>query len=293
MTTLSAAATVPGIRRATLDDADVCGQICYDAFVTINRAHNFPPELPAPEFSQNLLRIFFSHAGFYCVVAEVGGRIVGSNCIDERSTIAGIGPLTVDPVVQNGRIGRTLMQAVVDRARERGFPGVRLLQSAFHSRSLGLYTKMGFDSREPMSVMHGPPVGEPMAGYDVRSATDADVDACNRICARVHGHDRAGELRDSMAHGSVVVVERAGRITGYATAFGYGGHAVAESNADLEALIAAAPELSPPGIIVPTRNGELMRWCLNHGLRIVQPMTLMSRGLYSEPAGAYMPSILY
>lgn len=283
----------PAIRRATADDADICGRICYDAFVTINREHNFPPEIPAPEFAQNLLRLFFSHPGFYCVVAEVGGRIVGSSCVDERSRIAGIGPVTVEPGVQNGSIGRALMQTAVERTRERGCPGVRLLQSAFHNRSLALYTKMGFDAREPMSVMHGAPMGERIAGFDVRSATEGDLDACNRLCARVHGHDRAGELLDALAHESVMVVQRAGRLTGYATAFGYGGHAVAETNADLEAMIAAAPELSPPGIIVPTRNGELMRWCLNRGLRVVQPMTLMTLGLYSEPGGAYLPSILY
>jgi hypothetical protein len=32
---------------------------------------------------------------------------------------------------------------------------------------------------------------------------------------------------------------------------------------------------------------------LNHGLKIVQPLTLMSRGLYQEPRGAFLPSILY
>jgi hypothetical protein len=40
------------------------------------------------------------------------------------------------------------------------------------------------------------------------------------------------------------------------------------------------------------RNG-LYRWCLAHGLRVVQVMTLMTLGLYNEPAGAYLPSILY
>ncbi|MEW6604593.1 MAG: GNAT family N-acetyltransferase, partial [Thermoproteota archaeon] len=35
------------------------------------------------------------------------------------------------------------------------------------------------------------------------------------------------------------------------------------------------------------------QWCLEHGLRVVQPLILMSVGLYNEPAGAFMPSILY
>ena len=66
-----------------------------------------------------------------------------------------------------------------------------------------------------------------------------------------------------------------------------------ESNAELKALIGAASAFVGPGFLLPTRNGELFRWCLAHGLRVVQPMTLMSLGLYHEPQGAFLPSILY
>jgi hypothetical protein len=44
---------------------------------------------------------------------------------------------------------------------------------------------------------------------------------------------------------------------------------------------------------VPSRNRELLGWCLAHGLKIVQQSTLMTSGLYNEPAGAYLPSILF
>jgi hypothetical protein len=47
------------------------------------------------------------------------------------------------------------------------------------------------------------------------------------------------------------------------------------------------------GILVPARNADLLRWCLAQGLRIVQQSTLMTIGLYNEPAGAYLPSIVY
>jgi hypothetical protein len=42
-----------------------------------------------------------------------------------------------------------------------------------------------------------------------------------------------------------------------------------------------------------SRNGDLMRWCLGKGLRVIESMTLMSMGLYSEPAGAWLPSVTY
>lgn len=59
------------------------------------------------------------------------------------------------------------------------------------------------------------------------------------------------------------------------------------------ALIGAAPAFGGPGILVPLRNAALFQWCLNHDLRVMQVMTLMSLGLYNEPAGAYLPSVLY
>lgn len=287
------AMTTVTIRRATPEDAAGCGRICYEAFTNINQAHGFPPELPGPDAGVGLLAMLFSHSGFYCVVAESEGRVVGSNCLDERGIIAGIGPVTVDVEDQNRTFGRVLMQAVMDRARERKFPGVRLLQSAFHNRSLSLYTKLGFDVREPMSVMQGPPIGKVIEGCSVRQAVMDDLDAATVLCEKVHGHNRGGELREGIEHGTALVVERQCRLTGYAAGFGYFGHAVGESNLDLQALIASADTFEGPGIIVPTRNAELLRWCLSQGLRIVQPMTLMTMGLYNEPAGAYLPSVLY
>ena len=38
---------------------------------------------------------------------------MGSNCLDERSSIFGVGPITVDPEVQSAGVGRRLMQAVM------------------------------------------------------------------------------------------------------------------------------------------------------------------------------------
>jgi hypothetical protein len=74
---------------------------------------------------------------------------------------------------------------------------------------------------------------------------------------------------------------------------GFRGHATGETNADIQALIGDAQGFSGPGFIVPARNGELLRWCLAHGLQVVQLMTLMSIGFYTEPKGAFLPSIIY
>lgn len=293
MSTAAPSRAAVTIRRAKPEDAPAAGQICYEAFHKINTDHGFPPDVPSPEAGAGLLTQMFSHPGFFCVVAEADGRIAGSNCLDERTAIAGVGPITIDPKVQNRGIGRKLMDAVLDRARERNFAGVRLVQAAFHGRSLSLYTTLGFDVREPLAVFQGPALKKSYEGYTVRRAQTSDVEACNKVAQGVHGHHRGGELADGIQQGTATVVERHGRITGYASSLAFSGHAVAETNPDLQAIIAASDGFGGPGILVPTRNAELFRWCLANGLRVVEPMTLMSLGLYNEPQGAFLPSILY
>jgi len=185
------------------------------------------------------------------------------------------------------------MQSVMDRAKRSGAAGVRLVQAAFHTRSFSLYTSLGFDIREPLSCLQGQCVKPSIAGCTARPAAVGDQDACNALSLRVHGFDRAVELSQAIGRGTARVVEREGCITGYTTHLGFFGHTTAESNLDLQMLIASADSLAGPGILVPSRNSALLRWCLASGLRVVQPMTLMSAGLYNAPAGAWLPSVLF
>jgi predicted N-acetyltransferase YhbS len=281
------------IREATPDDANECGRICHDAFAAIAEYHRFPPDFPTVDIAIGAVSGLIAHPGFFGVVAEDDGQILGSNFLDERSMIRGVGPITVDPDVQNRRIGLALMDAVLQRGAQHHAPGVRLLQSAYHNRSMCLYAKLGFDVREPFAVMQGNPLGLKVPGAAVRPATEADAQACDAVCVRVHGHDRGGEVRDAIAQGTAMVVERNDRIAGYTTGVALFGHSIAETNDDLMALIGAAEEFGGPGFLVPMRNTELLRWCLAHGLRVVSMMNLMTIGLYQEPRGAFLASVLY
>src|ERR1700731_3702816 len=218
------------LRPGTAEDAKVCGSICYNAFKSISEAHNFVPDFPSADVATGLLTWMLSHPEFYSVVAELDGHIVGSNFLDERNAIAGVGPITVDPTVQNKAIGRCLMENVHDRALQKNFRGVRLIQAGFHTRSLSLYAKMGYDVREPLACLQGTPINMNVPGYTIRAAGNRDVEACNRVCWQVHGHDRAGELHDAIKQGSATVAEHGDRITGYATIIGFFGHAVGETN---------------------------------------------------------------
>jgi hypothetical protein len=281
------------LRPGLPTDADACGRVCYAAFARIAAQHNFSSDFPSVEVASGLMKMLLSHPHFFNVVAELDGTVVGSNFLDERSPIAGLGPITVDPDVQNRRIGRRLMESALDRIREQGYPGVRLLQAAYHGRSLALYSTLGFQAREPIACMQGPPIDAPLAGYQLRRAEAVDLQACDRVCTFVHGHHRRGEVLDAIREGTARVVEHDGRITGYATDLSFLAHAVGETNHDVMALIGTGSAFGGPGILVPLRNGALFQWCLNHRLKVTQVMTLMTLGLYNEPAGAYLPSVLY
>src|ERR1700759_4264382 len=120
------------VRTARPEDAAACGQICYEAFAAISKAHGFPCDFPGAEATSGLLSMLFASPGIYCVVAESSSRLLGSNALDERSVICGMGPVTIDTSAQNMGVGRKLVQAALDHAHANGAAGVRLVQAGFH-----------------------------------------------------------------------------------------------------------------------------------------------------------------
>lgn len=282
------------LREAEPADAPQCAEIVFGAFGAIHDYHRFQRDFPALEAASGLLDVFISHPMIWGVVAEIDGEIVGSNFLDERSPIRGVGPITVAPDGQNSGVGRRLMEAVIERGK--GAPGIRLLQDAFHMRSLALYESLGFDVKEPVAVVTGTPRDEPAGPVEVRPLRDDDLDACEELCRAVHGYERTNELRDAQRAFAPFVALREGRIVAYATALGFWpmNHGVAETENDMTALLlgAAASVDEPLAFLVPLRSG-LFRWCLEQGLRLVKPMNVMALGDYHQPKGEWLPSVLY
>jgi predicted N-acetyltransferase YhbS len=281
------------VREAQPDDWRECGRICYEAFRTVATQHGFPPDFPTVMAAAEPIRSLIAHPRIYGVVAESDGAIVGSSFLDERSIISAIGPVTVDPTAQDSGVGRALMGAMLARVTQQRAPGVRLVQIAYHNRSLSLYAKLGFDVRASFAAMYGTVGEDRLPGYTVRPAAPADQPACDALCTRVHGFARAGELSEAIAAGTARVVEHLGRIAGYSCKVEYWSHSVAETNEGLEAMVLDTGQIDAPGILVPVDNGELFRWALAHGLRMFFETNLMAVGIYQEPRGAYLPSVGY
>jgi hypothetical protein len=228
------------------------------------------------------------------VVAEIDGRIDGSNFLDERDPIRGVGPITVDPAGQNSGVGRRLMEAVIERGKDA--PGIRLLQDAFHMRSLSLYQSLGFDVTASCVVMSGKPRSGLVDGVDVRPLAEEDIEECEALCKKVHGFGRTGALRDGMQAFTPFVAIRDGRIVAYASTvtFWQMGYGVAEDEDAMKALLlgAATAVEEPLALLAPLRSG-LFGWSLEQGMRAVKPMNVMAMGEYQEPRGSYFPSVLH
>jgi GNAT superfamily N-acetyltransferase len=280
------------VRPGRASDAEVCGAICYEGFRDVAERHNFPPDMSA-EMAQGLVDMLFSRTDVQSFVAERDGEILGSNFLWAWQPVSGIGPISVKPACQDASVGRRLMEAALAAAARVHTPGVRLVQSTYNLRSLSLYTKLGFQTRELLGCFQGPGIVRPSGSVRTRSASTSDLAECAALCVQVLGEERREELNEAIARRIATVAEKNGRIIAYTTGIGFFGHAVAQDNEGLQALIAAAERFDGPGFLLPMRNHELVRWCLEHGLRLVQPMTLMSRGHYVEPRGAFLPSILF
>jgi GNAT superfamily N-acetyltransferase len=292
-----ATATEVQIRGATTADAEVCGRILYEAFHGIATERGFPDDFPTAEFATMVFTWMAESPAHYGVVAERDGQIVGSNFLDERDDIRGVGPISVDPAVQGSGAGRMLMEAVIERGR--GARGIRLLQDAFNPVSMSLYAGLGFDIKEPVVRIMGEPRSDTPADVEVRPLEHADLEACGELCRSVHGIERTGELATGIEGPILIPVGlfRDGRLTAYATTtvIWPQGHGVAETEEGLRALLlgGAAAAGAPLDFLLPTRSAELFRWALSEGLRVVKPMSLMSIGEYHEPQGAWYPSVIY
>lgn len=278
-------------------DHEVAARIMYEAFAGIHDHHRFPRDFPTLDVARELVAGFSAHPSIWGVVAESDERVVGSNFLDERGAVRGVGPITVDPDAQAGGVGRLLMDAVI--ARGARADGIRLLQDSFNTGSLALYSSLGFRVEEPVALMAGTPSVRAPRGVEVRPLVEDDIPSCEELCLFVHGFERTRELRDALEAPGLhpYVALREGRIVAYAStldAFG-AAYAVAESEEDMFALIAGAvvPDGPPASFLLPLHQHDLLRRSLAAGLRVVKPMNYMVIGRYRRPRGAWIPSVLY
>lgn len=282
------------IRRATHQDIDVCARINYEAFKGVSDRHQFPTDFPTLDFATEVTGLLMESPFFFDVVAESDGAVVGCGFMDERNPIRGIGPVSVDRTFQGKGTGRKIMEALLERGKEA--PGIRLVQESFNMASLSLYVSLGFEVKEPLLLVEGKFRSQPQYEFEVRPLRSEDVDECEALCNRVYGCDRTNEIESALNHLYPLVATKQGRIVAYTCAVSTVGHSVAETAADMQALLLGAAAYNPSEVLcfhLPLRYASLFRWCLQEGLRALKPLAVMAVGEYQQPSGCCFPSYLY
>jgi GNAT superfamily N-acetyltransferase len=270
------------------------GRICFEAFKRVAEEHGFTHDFPDSATAAKVVALIRSLPRNFQVAARIGNRVVGSNFMILLDSVAGVGPITIDPACQGQGIGRLLMQAALDYAEQNHFQKLRLLQDTYNTSSLSLYAALGFDVREPIGMMKAPISSS--AHSSVRRARAFDLPVLEQLCARFYKISRRNELAAWLARDfPIMVYESGGRISGYLVP-GKVGHGVAETEAVAVTLISQISHYALPGwdiFFCPLRNTSLYRAALKSGCRLLKMMTLMSKGPYEEPASVWMSSIVY
>ncbi|MEG3956507.1 GNAT family N-acetyltransferase [Microcoleus sp. herbarium2] len=282
------------IRRAQPSDIDVCARINYEAFKDISDRHQFPTYFPTLEFSTEIIDLQIGSPLCFGIIAEIEGAVVGCGFMDERNPIRGIGPVAVDRTFQARGTGREIMKALLERGQDAR--GIRLLQESFNMASLSLYASLGFEVKEPLVLMEGKFRSQPPDGFEVRPMASEDISECAALCEKLWGCDRTSEIEDALNYYSPFVACKQGRIVAYTCAVSPLSHSVAETEADMQALLLGAAAYSSEELLsflLPLRYASLFRWCLQEGLRVIKPLAVMSVGEYQSPEGCWLPSFRY
>ena len=277
-------------------DAQELGRICFEAFKNIAESHGFENDFPSPEFAAAVVGGSIASEDTYSVCARLDGALAGSNFLTFHDEVGGVGPVSVDPPKQGHGIGRKLMQDLLKHAQDDGIERVRLVQDAFNVTSMSLYASLGFDTKHSLGLLEFKP-GE-HHNENVRPLELADADKADELCKNIYRVSRRHDVpAGTRFGGTALVIERGGRIRGYISP-SIIGHAVAETDDDMLALMSEAARHAAGGpfpvrMICPLTQGGLFRGALAAGHRLKKMMNLMALGPYEEPEGAWLPSVLY
>lgn len=202
---------------------------------------------------------------------------------------ASCGMIIVSAEFQGRGIGRRLMDELLRQTGGRTL----LLNSTREGHAL--YERLGFvdcgEVSQHQAVLAQTPAAPPRHG--TRPFRPGDLPAIRDLDRRASGMGRAALLDAVFAHGSGLVIERAGQVVGYGCVRRWGrgvviGPVVARDLADAKALIAelAAPHAGGFVRIDVTRAQGLTQWLGEVGMPCVDRVVSMVRGAPPTPAPA-------
>jgi GNAT superfamily N-acetyltransferase len=295
------------------EDLPAAAAICQNAFNSFNESVGLAPEFPPAEIvdvPNFLLGQAFTDGFEGFVAVNSDGEIVGSNLVELRDEIAGIGPISVATGGQNAGAGRLLMQACMQAAAKRGMRTVRLHQIGSNAKSFSLYLDLGFTPLLTCGQYEGCCTAKAPAGFTCEPLSAGVVEACSALHRRACGVHRRRDIAAMIGspHPNCVVFDASTReVVAYTTGSFLCGHTVAASDDAFKALVvfqsqaiqaqqSAGAPLPPTTMFVPHAYPHLLRWLSKNGFRLNRQIVQMGYGAEDvNPSGIlrYFPAIQY
>jgi predicted N-acetyltransferase YhbS len=194
--------TIRPMRPEDIDDAERVMNLAFGTFFGV-------PDPLATFGDARMIRTRFTASPDAAFVAELDGRVVGSNLATRWGSFGFFGPLTVDPELWDRGIARRLMVPVVDLFDAWNVRQAALYTFAHSPKHIGLYQRFGFWPHF-LTAMMARPVTDASADGAVSlfsrvSDTDRQdvLDACSRVTDAVFGGLDLGREITTMAEQNV------------------------------------------------------------------------------------------
>lgn len=207
------------LRVPIVDDLPALGQSWFASYNAESRANGGSDLFPSLESAQGLVASYVSGSGKVGLVAVVPAlalaeneerkqsdrdEILASAFNDESDVqrgIVGCGPWTVSTGSQGRGVGFECISALVRASISRGAISLRLLQGTTNHASAALYSKLGFQVREPLAFFAGRPAPEICSailalhpGWTASLWGPSDVAALAALWKDATGFSREGAL---------------------------------------------------------------------------------------------------
>jgi GNAT superfamily N-acetyltransferase len=301
------------VRTMTQEDRSEVAELIYISLNVWYQMHGRPPTFSSgPSAAEVFYDVYSTLEPGCAVVAENTrtGRLMGSCFYHPRPHHVGLGIMNVHPNYFGQRVGRALLQYIIDFTEKGGYKALRLTQSAFNLDSFSLYTRGGLVPRYAYQdmLLQVPPTGMKGStpGADrVRNATLADVPAMAALEMAVSGITREQDCRycieNQLGFWHVSVYESPqGQIDGFMISSGHSGMnmlgpCVARSETEAAALILRELDLHKgrsPIFLVPMERVKLVRQLYDWGARNCELHFCQVRGEFQPLQGVSMPTFL-
>jgi GNAT superfamily N-acetyltransferase len=211
-----AAAVIRPMAESDLEEARRLFQLAFGTFIGVPDPANFSADRDffRPRWLGEL------GTGF---VAELDGRIVGSNLLTNWGSFGFFGPLAVHPELWDKGVAKQLLEPTMEQFRAWGVRHAALFTFAHSAKHVNLYQKFGFWPRFLTAIMSRPAERGSVSWRAFSQLNDAEqkeaLAACRELADSIYGGlDLSREIRAiaTLLLGETILLGSGDRLDGFA-----------------------------------------------------------------------------